>query len=170
METGYRVVLEDDRAFDIVVAQDGSLTLNGEEAGLDAVRTGPDSWHVLYGKKSHEIRLLSFDMDRKELVIQVDEEEFRVKVNDRLDDLLSQMGMNISAGAVMEDVRAPMPGLVLSVLVSEGQTVKDGDPLLILEAMKMENIIKATGDGTIGKILVGNQDAVEKNQVLIEMD
>lgn len=170
MDTGYRVVLKDDRSFDITVRQDGSLALNGEDPGLDAVRTGPDTWHVLYGTRSHEIRLLSFDMDRKELLIKVDEEEFAVKVNDRLDDLLSQMGMNTAANAVMEDVRAPMPGLVLNVLVSEGQTVKDGDPLLILEAMKMENIIKATGDGTIGKILVGNQDAVEKNQVLIEMD
>jgi biotin carboxyl carrier protein len=61
-----------------------------------------------------------------------------------------------------------MPGLVLSVLVSAGQEVKKGDKLLVLEAMKMENIIKAGGDGVVAQIMVNQGQAVDKNQTLIE--
>jgi biotin carboxyl carrier protein len=61
-----------------------------------------------------------------------------------------------------------MPGLVHQILISEGQIVKKGDALLILEAMKMENVIKSPADGTATKIRVSKGQNVEKNQVLIQ--
>ncbi len=67
----------------------------------------------------------------------------------------------------VNEVKAPMPGLVLDIRVSEGDEVKKGDPILVLEAMKMENIIKSPTDGVIKKINVKKGLAVEKNQVLI---
>jgi biotin carboxyl carrier protein len=63
-----------------------------------------------------------------------------------------------------------MPGLVISILVEEGQEVQKGDSLLILEAMKMENVIKAAGKGVVKSIKVQQKNAVEKNQILIEME
>ena len=62
-----------------------------------------------------------------------------------------------------------MPGLILSIAVREGQQIKAGTPLLILEAMKMENVIKATGEGTVRRIAVRQGEAVEKRQLLIEL-
>jgi biotin carboxyl carrier protein len=62
-----------------------------------------------------------------------------------------------------------MPGLVLNVLVSDGQSVAKGDAVLVLEAMKMENIIKAPADGVVKKVAVVKGDKVEKNQVMISM-
>ena len=70
----------------------------------------------------------------------------------------------------MDNVKAPMPGLVLDILVEAGQSVNKGDNLLILEAMKMENIIKASGNGVVKNININKKDAVEKNQLLIEME
>jgi biotin carboxyl carrier protein len=67
----------------------------------------------------------------------------------------------------VNDLKAPMPGLVLKVLVAEGAEVKKGDTLLVLEAMKMENNIKATHDVNIKQILIKPGDKVEKNQTLI---
>ncbi len=61
-----------------------------------------------------------------------------------------------------------MPGMVLNILVKEGDEVKKGDTLLILEAMKMENSLKATADGVIKKIVAVKGTAVEKNQILIQ--
>ena len=61
-----------------------------------------------------------------------------------------------------------MPGLIIQLLVKDGDEVKSGDTLLILEAMKMENIIKAPGDATVKSVKVRKGDGVEKNQVLIE--
>ena len=63
-----------------------------------------------------------------------------------------------------------MPGLVLRITVDVGQEVNKGDNLIVLEAMKMENIIKATGTGKVKNILVTEKQAVEKNQLLIEME
>ena len=68
----------------------------------------------------------------------------------------------------MYSIKAPMPGLILEINVKVGQEVKEDEPLLILEAMKMENIITSPRDGIIKSISVNKTDAVEKNQLLIE--
>ncbi|MCL4155747.1 UNVERIFIED_CONTAM: hypothetical protein GTU68_052685 [Idotea baltica] len=61
-----------------------------------------------------------------------------------------------------------MPGLVLNIRVSPGDEVAEGDTLLVLEAMKMENVIKAVGNGTVKEIKVGHGDKVDKGQILIQ--
>jgi biotin carboxyl carrier protein len=65
-------------------------------------------------------------------------------------------------------IKAPMPGLIIDLRVKEGDVVKQNDPLIILEAMKMENVIKSPGDGTVKAVKVQKGNSVEKNQVLIE--
>jgi len=78
------------------------------------------------------------------------------------------MGISNLDSAQVNDMKAPMPGLILDILVTPGQEVKKGDQLLILEAMKMENVLKAPGDGTVSSIEVAKGDSVEKGQVLIK--
>jgi len=62
-----------------------------------------------------------------------------------------------------------MPGLILRMMVEEGQEVKKGDSLCVLEAMKMENVLKAAGDGVVKKIVVKEKTTVEKGQLMIQM-
>ena len=68
---------------------------------------------------------------------------------------------------VAKDLKAPMPGLVLKVLVKPGDVVKKNDAVLILEAMKMENVIKAPGDAVVSAVHVQERVAVEKGQLLL---
>jgi biotin carboxyl carrier protein len=68
-----------------------------------------------------------------------------------------------------QTANAPMPGQVLRVLVSAGQSVKAGDALITLEAMKMEQTIKATIDGVVGAVLVKPGDMVAPGQMLVEI-
>jgi biotin carboxyl carrier protein len=75
--------------------------------------------------------------------------------------------MDATAGKKINELKAPMPGLVLRVTANEGEAVKKGDTLLVLEAMKMENSIKSPGDGMVAKIMVKPGQAVEKNQLLV---
>jgi biotin carboxyl carrier protein len=91
-------------------------------------------------------------------------------IQEPIDLLLKEMGMDQAAMQQAEDLKAPMPGLVLDIKVSPGQEVKKGDALLILEAMKMENVLKAPADAKVKNICVDKGQGVEKNQVLIEFE
>ncbi len=73
-----------------------------------------------------------------------------------------------AAAGAGDPVKAPMPGTIVSVNVSNGQSVNEGDVIAVLEAMKMENILKAVGDGIIKTIRIAKGDRVEKGQVLVE--
>ncbi len=90
-----------------------------------------------------------------------------IRVLDERTQLLEKMGMSVTTSAGSGDVTAPMPGKVLEVLVEPGHAVEEGQPLLVLEAMKMENVIKATVAGTVSGVPVHQGDAVEKGALLI---
>ena len=84
--------------------------------------------------------------------------------------MLHSLGMDNLTNQKVSDLKAPMPGLVLDIEVREGEQVKKGDALLILEAMKMENVIKSPSDGVIKKIAVNKGEAVEKNQLILNFE
>ncbi|WP_430810953.1 MULTISPECIES: biotin/lipoyl-containing protein [unclassified Carboxylicivirga] len=75
-----------------------------------------------------------------------------------------------NAGGGTIKVNAPLPGNIFKVLVKEGDVVKKGDTLLVMEAMKMENNVLAEKEGTITSVKVSVGDAVLQNDVLIEME
>jgi biotin carboxyl carrier protein len=110
---------------------------------------------------------LHHDVRQKTLTLSAGGFQFEVQLKDRLDQVLDTFGLGASKAAKVADLKAPMPGLVQRVLVQPGQAVEKGTPLLVLVAMKMENMIKATGPGTVAKINVKEGDAVEKGHVLI---
>ena len=112
--------------------------------------------------------LLEINRAEKSLVILINGQKQQVQIKEPLDELLHSMGLDKIVDAGASNIKAPMPGLVLDVLVSQGDTVAKGDKVLVLEAMKMENIIKASGDGVVARILVNKGETVDKNQVLIE--
>jgi biotin carboxyl carrier protein len=80
------------------------------------------------------------------------------------------MGIKLAVESHNLDIKAPMPGKVIEVNVKEGDTILKGDAILILEAMKMENVLKAENDCTIKKVLVKSSESVEKNQILVELE
>ena len=122
---------------------------------------------MLKNSKSYTLEVIRFDLNEKSFLVSVNGNKYQLQVKDRFDELLKSLGMDNLNTAKVNEIKAPMPGLVIDVRVSEGATVKKGDAILVLEAMKMENIIKSPTDGTIKKINVKKGVAVEKNQILI---
>jgi pyruvate carboxylase subunit B len=93
-----------------------------------------------------------------------------VEVKDERGLLLERFGLAEAVEDRAREVRAPMPGLVVSVLVAPGRQVRAGEGLVVLEAMKMENELRAAADGTVKAVHVAPGDAVGKNALLVEFE
>ncbi len=124
-------------------------------------------FHIIHKNHSHISKCLS--INGKELRIVVDGVEYDVEIMDEVDQMVAKLGMDQLSQAVIRDIKAPMPGLILDILVKPGQDIKAGDPLLILEAMKMENVIKAPADSTVKELNKKKGDSVDKGEILISM-
>lgn len=116
------------------------------------------------------IEVLGVNFDTKELNFRHNHSTHTVQFKNNLDFVLDKMGIKRTFEAVNTDVKAPMPGKVLSVIINVGDTVAKGDGIMILEAMKMENVLKAEGDCVIKSILIESGQSVEKGQVMIELE
>ena len=137
---------------------------------LDAITTSEKNRHILHNNKSYQVAILENNFFNKTYTIQVNNTTYKVDISNNLDRLITEMGFENSASKHINELKAPMPGLILEVFVKTGQQVKENDSLLILEAMKMENIITSPRDGIIKSIFAIKGDAVEKNYLLIEFE
>lgn len=163
----------------------------GEEAGLDAhtidfswesetegagqrmlhgSNGGPSSGPFLLrvGLKTHRVDLISVDHGKVRFVM--DGRSFETTVSDSRDLLLRKLGLNSTSTQSSGALQAPMPGKVLDLLVQPGDDVSAEQPVAILEAMKMENELKAPVEGTVKAIHVAVGQSVEKNQLVMEID
>jgi len=145
----------------------GAGTLDGKPFTWDVAEVKNGSFHVIRDNRSYSVEVIKADAAEKSFTVSVNGNKYQLNVKDKFDELLKSLGMDNLNASKVNEIKAPMPGLVLDVRVAEGDEVKKGDPILVLEAMKMENILKSPTDGTIKKINVKKGVAVEKNQVLI---
>lgn len=150
--------------------QDGQLTINGATADWDACWQPNGLVSILYNGKSYTAVVENTDRKAKEISLRVNGQLYKMGIKEPIDLLLSNMGLDLKAMQKAEPIKAPMPGMVLKILVSPGQQINKGDGLVILEAMKMENILKATGSATVKAVKVSERTAVEKGTVLIELE
>ena len=127
-------------------------------------------YHILHRGTGYRCRLIELDRYAKRLTIEINRRRITVQLADQYDQLVDRMGLAVTTDAASNEVNAPMPGLILDILVEAGQEVEAGTPLLILEAMKMENVLKADGAGTVRTVHVSKGAAVDKRQLLIEME
>lgn len=137
---------------------------------LDLAPSGKTGHHILANNKAYRFELIRADFRLKEFTFSCEGEEIQVKLRDRVDDLVHSLGFEVNGDAQVNEINAPMPGLVLAVNVEEGEEVKKGQKLLILEAMKMENVLTAPSDCRIAKVLVEEGQTVDKAQKLLQLE
>jgi biotin carboxyl carrier protein len=159
-------VNEQEFIFDLI---SGNAILDGKPVNADTVKLAPNKYHVIINHKSYNIELLEKSENGKTMRILVNGIKQEITIKDKYDALLSQLGMDKLMTSKNNNIKAPMPGLVLRIMAKVGDQVKKGDALLVLEAMKMENIIKADGEGVVKRIAVEPKQVVEKNTLLIEL-
>ncbi len=141
--------------------------INNEEIVTDILNTGDNQFHIIYKNQSFSLSANEIDHENKTCTITINGKKIHFELKDDYAELLEKMGMASGTSKKVNEFKAPMPGLVLRLLVKEGDMVKKGDGLLILEAMKMENILKSVGEGVVKKIHVAEKGKVEKGQLLL---
>jgi len=149
---------------------DGQLTFEKSELRADLISQEGNHFSFLIDGKKHIARVDSVSSDGKQFKIRAAGQYFMVDVKTELDQLMDRMGLADYDTQVIGNIEAPMPGRVLEVKVDVGDDVEEGTPLMVLEAMKMENILCATGTGKIERILVKQGATVDKGELLIEME
>jgi biotin carboxyl carrier protein len=134
----------------------------------DITKLGDRSYHIISNNKSYRAEVVSIDHKTKVVILKLNGKKIEVALKDKFDLLLEKLGMDTVASTKMNEIKAPMPGLIFEIQIKVGDEVKKGDPIMILEAMKMENVLKSPGDGLVKAIKVKKGDSVEKNQVLVQ--
>ena len=157
----YKIKVNDAHTFDI-----SKDTLNT----TDIIETSVNHYHILHKNISIKAEILDAGFNTKNYSIKVNNNTYNVKINDALDQQIEALGFEIGASKQVNEIKAPMPGLILEINVKVGQEVKENDAVLILEAMKMENIIHSPRDGKIESIKVKQGETVDKNTLLIEFE
>jgi biotin carboxyl carrier protein len=126
--------------------------------------------HLIKNNTAFNAEFVSSDFQKKIYSVKVNSNTYEVNITNELDKLIDEMGFSMGTNKQINTIEAPMPGLILDIAVGVGQEVKEDDTLLILEAMKMENVIVSHRDGIIKSINVAKNEAVEKKHLLIEFE
>jgi biotin carboxyl carrier protein len=165
----YLINVNNRQEFTLEKSKDDKFIINNSLLSADVRKTGNHSYHVIINNKGYNIEILKNDIENKKLTILINGNKYYTHVKDKYDLLLSKLGINMVSKAV-KNMKAPMPGLVLDVLVNPGDVVKSQQALMVLEAMKMENVLKAPADGIVKSVEVTKGKTVEKNQILINFE
>lgn len=150
--------------------KNGNWFLDNEALTWDIQPYGLNQFHILWGEKSYCAEIIDINFEAKTAELRINKNLYRTEIKDRFDELLQKLGMDKAGEQKIRSLNAPMPGLVLKVFVDTGTEINTGDNLVILEAMKMENVLKASGAGKVKTIPAKPGDKVEKGQTLIEFE
>ena len=155
----------DDEEFVIVVNNDNQITVNEKPHNID-FRTMPRSGVTSLLIDNHSLEAV---VEEKEGAWQVliRGDLYEVAVDDERSRRLASARGDLGQADGDISVRSPMPGIVISVAVIEGQNVSKGETVIILESMKMENELRAPRDGVVSHVNVEEGANVEKNQILV---
>lgn len=164
MSTRYTTTVGD-RTFQIVIHTDGSVEVDGRRVAVDLQHiVGDQVWSMLVNNHSYEVYAEFIEGEWRVLV---DGERHDVDVEDeRLRRLRALSGPGHAPAGDLA-IKAPMPGLIVKVLVQEGEAVSVGQPVLLLEAMKMENELRAARAGVVKSVKVQPRQAVDQGSTLL---
>lgn len=160
-----------EKKYNIIVDKEFNFEWNSaENTSLSIVPVDVNTLSIIFNNKVYEVTCESADVNSKAFQLKVNGAFHNVTLQDDLDKLIREMGMKIVSKRISDNIISPMPGLLRQVNVQIGDTLEAGHPVLILEAMKMENILKAAGNGIVKEIHVNPGQTVEKGQLLITIE
>ena len=172
MEMELNAIVEGGEKLEVVFTKENCSAgkINNREFQWDVKKVDNRHFSIIKEDKSYIAEVLKADYVEKSFFLKINGQKVKLRIEDQYDELLKKLGMEDLASSKIDKLLAPMPGLVLNIKIEVGQEVEKGEQLLVLEAMKMENVLKSPTDGVVKAITVSKGDAVEKNQLLIEFE
>lgn len=143
--------------------------INSDEFEFVIKSENKNNFVLIKDNREFDVDVISTNFEKKSLKLLVNGSTFDIVVEDEFDDLIKKLGFRNKTINTEKNVKSQMPGLIIELHVKEGENVIKGQKLLTLEAMKMENIIKASDDFKIKKINFKKGDKVEKGEILFEL-
>jgi len=165
----YQIKINDRNSFELDLTENGPA-IDGNVLNWDMKPLPDGTFSIISENNSYVAAVEHIDRENKTIKIKLNQQVYTAAITEPIDQLLAKMGINNSAEKKARVIKAPMPGMILKILVSPGQQLKKDDPLLILEAMKMENVFKAPADAVVKAIRAEEHKAVEKGEILIELE
>jgi biotin carboxyl carrier protein len=157
------------RSYTVALMDDDKIRIGQNISAYNTAETKSGLHSLILNGQVYQISFLdspSNGSDRA-LFVNVNNQTFEVIVDDHRSLIMKNLLRGRSDSPVAQAIKAPMPGRIVRLEVKSGDEVKAGSGLLVLEAMKMENEIKATWGGVVEQILVDAGRAVEKGQTLL---
>jgi len=150
------------------IDEEHHLIKNGNEDQAYSLEVLNDGRYLLrLGLKTYTLDDIT--IDNRVVHLSLNGQHYSVGIKDEQGLLLESLGFSQQLATAQNALKAPMPGKILDVLHQEGDKITKGEPLVILEAMKMENELTSPSDGEIDRVHVHPGDSVEKNATLIEI-
>lgn len=153
----------------IDIQKDG-IIIDNQTVQWDSLQISDHEHSILVNNKVYNVFVEQIDAATKTVTLNINGTLIESKIQEPIDQVLKNMGIDFSKNQKKDPIKAPMPGLILKIMVEPGQVLKKGDAVLILEAMKMENVFKAPADAVVKEIHINPGQAVEKGQVLITLE
>ena len=154
-----------------VVVDDTEFTLDPEKLkSLDIHEPDDGNYHVLHENKGYAVKVIDTDFLNKTLTLSVNGNPYHIKIKDAYDQMVNKMGLLANSTQKLKNINAPMPGLILDIMVKPGDEISEGTPLLILSAMKMENMLRADRDATVKSVNAVAGDSLAVDDVIIEFE
>jgi biotin carboxyl carrier protein len=152
---------------DVQVVTGKDASVNGVPVDIEFVKSATNSFKMRMNGVEKDADLVKLDKENKLVIVRIEGKKFAVQIKEPVDLMLDKLGINSKSTKKVNNLKAPMPGLVIKILAEQGKHYKAGDALMILEAMKMENVFKAAADVTIKAIEITERQTVEKGQILM---
>lgn len=141
--------------------------INEKQVDFSILPLPNNTYHTLAEHKSLDVKIVSEDFNKRTYCVELFGKVYEVYIGNPLDNLIEALGLETKEILRIDELKAPMPGLITEVRVATGDNVEEGQTLLVLNAMKMENSISSPRSGVIKSVEVTANEAVEKNQLLI---
>lgn len=160
-------VRDNGKRFKLYIPKESKPVVNGEEQDIAFVEQ--EDFHYAFDWKGKRFHCELVSRDQNKAVVKVNGVEYRFSLESLFSYIRRGM-INSDANKINENnIIAPMPGKIVDIFLAEGDLVNEGEPILSLEAMKMQNEITASCNGIIRKIKVQQGQSVMKDELLVEI-